>query len=95
MADRMITDVLTQPDAALDGILAGVAEAPEGETEAALKTRLRIAKKRAALTIALADIGGDWPLEKVTGGLSAIAESCLKAACDFCLREIARRNGIA
>ena len=92
---RFTIGLLTDgPDAALDGILASVADAPKGETEAALKTRLRIAKKRAALTIALADIGGDWPLEKVTGGLSAIAESCLKAACDFCLREIARRGAI-
>ncbi|MAY65951.1 MAG: bifunctional [glutamate--ammonia ligase]-adenylyl-L-tyrosine phosphorylase/[glutamate--ammonia-ligase] adenylyltransferase [Rhodospirillaceae bacterium] len=81
-------------DAVLTDILSSIAEAPEGETEPALKTRLRIAKKRAALTIALADIGGDWPLEKVTGGLSSVAETCLMAACDFCLRETARRGAL-
>ncbi len=82
------------PDAVLAGILADVAAAPENETEPALKTRLRVAKKRAALTIALADISGEWPLEKVTGGLSDLASGCLQAACDHCLREAARRGAI-
>jgi glutamate-ammonia-ligase adenylyltransferase len=80
------------PDAVLADILSGIADTPEGENEAALKARLRIAKKQAALTIAMADIAGTWPLEKITGGLSDLAESCLKAACDFCLRETARRG---
>ena len=80
------------PDAALSDILADLSERPEGETEASLKTRLRIAKKRAALTIAMADISSEWPLEKVTGGISDIAESCLQAACDFGLSEAARRG---
>ncbi|MEP2545604.1 MAG: hypothetical protein ABJI82_13160, partial [Alphaproteobacteria bacterium] len=66
------------PDAALAGILSDIAAAPEGETEPAIKTRLRIAKKRAALTIAMADISSDWSLEQVTGGLSDVAEACLK-----------------
>ena len=82
------------PDAVLAEILADLARAPDGETEAALKSRLRNAKKRAALTIAMADIGGDWPLEKVTGGLSDLAEGCLMAASDFCLGEAARREAI-
>tara|TARA_R110000782_G_scaffold49100_2_gene106938 strand:- start:2201 stop:5209 length:3009 start_codon:yes stop_codon:yes gene_type:complete len=82
------------PDAALAGILSDIAAAPEGETEPAIKTRLRIAKKRAALTIAMADISSDWTLEQVTGGLSDVAEACLKAACDFCLGEMARRGAL-
>ncbi|MEQ8229643.1 MAG: bifunctional [glutamine synthetase] adenylyltransferase/[glutamine synthetase]-adenylyl-L-tyrosine phosphorylase [Rhodospirillales bacterium] len=80
------------PDAALTDILADLSDRPEGETEATLKTRLRIAKKRAALAIAMADISSEWPLEKVTGGISDIAEGCLKAACDFGLSEAARRG---
>ncbi|MEO1459733.1 MAG: bifunctional [glutamine synthetase] adenylyltransferase/[glutamine synthetase]-adenylyl-L-tyrosine phosphorylase, partial [Pseudomonadota bacterium] len=36
---------------------------------------LRRAKGRAALLIGLADLGGVWPLEAVTGALSALAET--------------------
>ncbi len=41
---------------------------------------LRVARRRAALTIAAADIAEWWPLERVTGALSAFAEAALGAA---------------
>ena len=41
---------------------------------------LRIAKRRAALTIALADIARLWPLERITAALSEIAAASLKLA---------------
>ena len=41
--------------------------------ESALMQRLRIARRRAALLIALCDIGGIWPLERQTGALSRFA----------------------
>ncbi|MEO0391395.1 MAG: glutamine-synthetase adenylyltransferase, partial [Pseudomonadota bacterium] len=57
-----------------------------------LKARLRQAKRRAALLVGLADLGGVWTLEQVTGALSALAD----AACDAALREalgqVARRG---
>src|SRR6185312_11751663 len=40
---------------------------------------LRVARRRAALVIALADITGLWPLERVTGALSAFADACIGA----------------
>src|SRR5215831_18406403 len=47
-------------------------------TEAAVETeamaRLRIAKRRAALAIALADIAGIWTLEQVTQALTGFAD---------------------
>ncbi len=38
-----------------------------GLDESALMQRLRIARRRSALLIALCDIGGVWPLERLTG----------------------------
>jgi glutamate-ammonia-ligase adenylyltransferase len=48
-------------------------------TPAVMKA-LRRAKRKAALLAALADIGGIWPLESVTGALSRIAEVTLERA---------------
>ncbi len=52
-----------------------------------LKPGLRQAKRRLALLIALADLAGVWPLERVTGALSDFAA----LACDLALKiEIAK-----
>ncbi len=56
------------------------------EETAAIMRRLRRAKRRAALAIALADIAAVWPLEKVTGALSDFARAALGAACRHLLR---------
>jgi glutamate-ammonia-ligase adenylyltransferase len=73
--------------------LEGAVEAPEdalaalhdGLRETApdrLGTALRRAKRRVALLTALADLGGAWPLEEVTGHLTDFAD----LACDLALR---------
>ena len=46
----------------------------------AVMHRLRVARHRVALTVAVADLTGAWPLERVTGALSAFAELSLEAA---------------
>jgi|HubBroStandDraft_1064217.scaffolds.fasta_scaffold00005_95 glutamate-ammonia-ligase adenylyltransferase len=46
---------------------------------AGLMSRLRVTKRRAALIVALADIGGVWPLDRVTSRLSALADAALSA----------------
>ena len=51
-----------------------------------LMQRLRAAKRQAALAVALADIAGLWPLERVTGALAEIAEAAIDAALRFLLR---------
>ena len=56
------------------------------ESLAAVMLRLRRAKRRAALAIALGDITGAWPLETVTGALSGFAEAALGAAFRHLLR---------
>ncbi|MBK1635611.1 glutamine-synthetase adenylyltransferase [Rhodovulum adriaticum] len=61
------------PDAAFAALLDEVRALPQE----ALKTGLRQAKRRAALLIALADLGGVWPLEQVTGALTDFADLCV------------------
>jgi len=50
---------------------------------------LRLAKRRAALAIAMADIAGHWDLERVTRALTEFADACVKGALRFMLREAA------
>ncbi|WP_042443799.1 bifunctional [glutamine synthetase] adenylyltransferase/[glutamine synthetase]-adenylyl-L-tyrosine phosphorylase [Azospirillum sp. B510] len=54
-----------------------------------LMAGLRVAKRRAALLIALADITGAWPLFRVTGALSELAETGVRLATAFLLRRAA------
>ncbi|HEX2760624.1 MAG TPA: hypothetical protein VHM27_08925, partial [Rhizomicrobium sp.] len=56
---------------------------------------LRSAKRAAALAIALADIGGLWPLEEVTGALTRFAYACVQGALRFLLRQAAALHGMA
>ncbi len=56
--------------------------------------RLRAAKRRAALAIALADIAGIWTLDDVTWALTAFADACVKGALRFVLHSAAARTGM-
>ena len=83
------------PDAVVDGVMAEVESwRREASDDATLSRNLRIAKRRIALSVALADIAGLWELERVTGALSAFAEGALKAASAHVLRALARRGAL-
>jgi [glutamine synthetase] adenylyltransferase / [glutamine synthetase]-adenylyl-L-tyrosine phosphorylase len=69
--------------------LAAAAERP------AVMQALRIAKRRMALIVAIADIAGWWPLERVTGALSRFAESALAASVRHLLVTAAAEGEIA
>jgi len=56
---------------------------------------LRRMKAEAALLIALADIGGIWPVARVTGALTDVAETALGAAVHYLLREAVKRKKLA
>ncbi|MDE1145192.1 MAG: bifunctional [glutamine synthetase] adenylyltransferase/[glutamine synthetase]-adenylyl-L-tyrosine phosphorylase [Azospirillaceae bacterium] len=62
-------------------------------TDALMKT-LRVAKRRAALLIAAADIAEAWPLEQVTGALSQFAETALRLTARHLLRQLAAKGEI-
>jgi glutamate-ammonia-ligase adenylyltransferase len=68
------------PDVAFAKIMDGLAGLSPKAGRAEIARELRIAKRRAALTIALADIGGAWPLARITGALSELAQAVLRAA---------------
>ena len=75
------------PDATFAEVAGGLnRDLPEDPDRAGLMRHLRIAKRRAALLVALADIAGWWPLERVTGALTGLAEASLRAALRFLLR---------
>ena len=63
--------------------------------EARAMADLRIAKRRAALAVALADIAGDWDLQAVTGALSRFADAAVQGALRFLLGQAARRGEMA
>ncbi|MBD3765811.1 MAG: glutamine-synthetase adenylyltransferase [Rhodobacterales bacterium] len=65
------------PEAALADLLAALPQAGPAE---ALGSALRRAKRRAALLIALADLGGAWPLEQVTAALTQLADVAVDRA---------------
>ncbi|UWR09799.1 bifunctional [glutamate--ammonia ligase]-adenylyl-L-tyrosine phosphorylase/[glutamate--ammonia-ligase] adenylyltransferase [Sulfitobacter mediterraneus] len=66
------------PDTAVDAVIAGAAKLAASD----LADGLRRGKRRVALMAALADLGGAWSLEQVTGALTDYAD----AACGAALR---------
>lgn len=83
------------PDAAFDAVIAGLRTMPaEPLGNDAVMARLRRGKRRGSLAIAIADITGTWPLERVTGALTDLAEATLDGAVARLLREAAELNGI-
>jgi len=81
--DRWIAE---GPDRCLADILAELAAIDPASEHTRVARGLRLAKRRAALVIGLADIAGIWGLEQVTWGLSALADTALRLAVDHLLR---------
>jgi glutamate-ammonia-ligase adenylyltransferase len=82
-------DLLSQttPDGALEQILASL-----DFRASDLARTLRQAKRRVALLVAILDIGGVWPLDKVTGALSLFADNALEAGLSSLLTAAAERG---
>ncbi|MGR3794903.1 [protein-PII] uridylyltransferase family protein [Vannielia sp. SX4] len=95
-----LAGLLAKEAAWLEGALAGpvedvvpavLAEAAEGD----VGVSLRVAKRRLALFTAMADLSGVWPLEKVTGALTDLADASVQIAWRRALeQEAARRKSI-
>src|SRR5437763_16742350 len=83
----------TVPQPAL-AALEAEALAVGGETDSvAAMRRLRLAKRRAALAIALADLAGIFDLDSVTAALTRFADCAVKGALRFLLAAAARQAG--
>ncbi|HMN51918.1 MAG TPA: bifunctional [glutamine synthetase] adenylyltransferase/[glutamine synthetase]-adenylyl-L-tyrosine phosphorylase, partial [Xanthobacteraceae bacterium] len=74
--EQSLADILT---AARDEMLAA-------EDDQAAQRALRRMKREGALLTALADIGGVWPLDDVTGALTKLADTAVQLAVDRLLR---------
>jgi glutamate-ammonia-ligase adenylyltransferase len=61
-------------------------------SEAEVMQMLRGTKAEAALLIALCDIGGAWPVMRVTQALTDLAVACVQAALHFLLRQETARG---
>ncbi len=83
------------PDETFAALMAELAAELADESDMVrLMQSLRIAKRRASLLIGVADIAGAWPLEKVTGALTDIAEAATRHALRFLLRRETKRGDI-
>ncbi len=87
---RLVRLLMSPPGDSLDALMAAVA-ARRDDDEAELMRALRLAKREAALLIALADIGGVWDLAATTEALTRFADGAVGAALGFLLR----RNALA
>ena len=86
---RFVALLETDPDERVAALLADAKDAWRGANEHELMRRLRRIKQEVALLVALADCGGLWPLEKVTGALAGLADAAVSAALNFGLHEAA------
>ena len=74
------------PDAVVGPALVALRACRPTAPRAHVAAILRQAKRRIALATAIADIGGLWSLEQVTGALSDLAEAALRLAMAHLLR---------
>jgi glutamate-ammonia-ligase adenylyltransferase len=90
---RFVRLVTQAPDDSFAALLAAARRrAAAARTPAQLMRVLRQTKAEAALLIALADIGGVWPVPRVTRALTDIADMALAAAVHHLLRDAVRRG---
>jgi glutamate-ammonia-ligase adenylyltransferase len=91
--ERLAALLHCDPDSHFDAILAGATGAIAAAAEEAEVMRLlRRMKAEAALLTALADIGGVWPVMRVTASLTALADTAVRAAVHYLLTDAARRR---
>jgi glutamate-ammonia-ligase adenylyltransferase len=90
---RLLAILETDPDQHLATVLARADKAIDAtqDEEAAMRL-LRGMKAEAALLIALADIGGVWPLPRITRALTDLADTAVAAAVGFLLRDAISRG---
>src|SRR4029077_6075328 len=83
---RFAAILQAEPQERFAAILAEARSAGHAVSEADAMRILRRAKAEAALLIALADIGGVWPVERVIAALTEFADATLGSAVRHLLR---------
>ena len=83
------------PDTALGRVIAHLKDDLDQATEPdRLMRELRVARRRVALLVALADLVGLWPLERITQALSDFADVALSAAISHLLWRAAENGDL-
>lgn len=83
----LLRDLLTLgPEVAFSHILQRVRDLQLEPDRQKLMAALRIARRQTALLAALCDLSGYWPLERITGCLSAFSDAALASALCHLLR---------
>jgi glutamate-ammonia-ligase adenylyltransferase len=82
LRDPAVTEaiLLRGPDVVCDGALHGLSALKPATARRDMAAAMRQAKRHVALATAMADIGGAWTLEQVTGALSDLADTALRVA---------------
>lgn len=80
LTESQLLTTTRPPAAQFAAIIAKLDKLSPRTPRATLAQALRLAKRQAALTIALADIGNIWNLTEVTAALSGLAQAALSAA---------------
>src|SRR5579872_2006224 len=94
-AARVLRILRSDPDQHLNLLLEDARQQVwTASTEADAMRLLRSTKAEAALLIALCDIGGIWPVMRVTAALTDLATASARSALRFLLREEAARKRI-
>ena len=92
-AGRTVRLLQCEPDGHIAALIGkAVADAAAAASEADIMTALRRMKSEAALLIALCDIGGVWPVMRVTRALTDIAVTSVQCAIRFLLKQEAARG---
>ncbi len=90
---RLLAILTSEPEQRLASILSQAFDAADtSEDEEEVMKLLRGMKAEAALLIALADIGGVWPLARITRALTDLADTAVRAAVRFLLRDAVARG---
>ena len=92
-AGRAVRLLQSDPDTHLAALIdRTVADVAAASDDAEVMSALRRMKSEAALLIALCDIGGVWPVMRVTRGLTDIAVTSVQCAIRFLLKQEAARG---
>jgi len=93
--DRFVRLLDSDPDRHFATLLSDTTQAVAAATDEAEAMRLlRRMKAEAALLIALADIGGVWPVMHAARALTELADTAVRSSVRFALKEAARNGRI-
>ncbi len=93
-ADALLRVLRDGPDVVVADALTRLRAMAPSESRARVARAMRAAKRVVALAVAVADLGGLWTLEHVTGSLSDLADAALQVAVGHLLRAAHEAGGL-